>query len=78
LKKPAIRTFTVSGRGLLHLGIENMRREGFEMSIGKPTVMKKDEDGKRQPIEYLVVDVLVNMGGVMEIVGNRKATGPHG
>jgi GTP-binding protein len=68
--------FKVSGRGLLHLGIliENMRREGYELSIGKPTViLKKDENGLREPIEYLVVDVPEkNMGGVMELVGNRR------
>jgi GTP-binding protein len=69
--------FKVCGRGLLHLGIliENMRREGYEMSIGKPTViMKKDEDGTLlEPIEYLVVDVPEkNLGSVMELVGNRK------
>ncbi len=69
--------FKVSGRGLLHLGIliENMRREGYELSIGKPTViMHKTEDGKLlEPIEYLVVDVPEkNLGGVMELVGNRK------
>jgi GTP-binding protein len=70
--------FKVSGRGLLHLGIliENMRREGYELSISKPhVIMKKDKDtGETQePIEYLVVDVAEkNMGGVMELVGNRK------
>ena len=69
--------FKVSGRGLLHLGIliENMRREGYELSIGKPQVIQhKGEDGTiLEPIEYLVVDVPEkNMGGVMEIVGNRK------
>jgi len=67
----------VSGRGLLHLGIliENMRREGYELSISKPQViMRKGEDGQLlEPIEYLVVDVPEkNMGGVMELVGNRK------
>ena len=67
----------VSGRGLMHLGIliENMRREGYELSVGKPTVIiKKADDGtKLEPIEYLVVDVPEkNMGGVMELVGNRK------
>src|SRR5687768_2741884 len=70
-------SFKVSGRGLLHLGIliENMRREGFELSISKPhVIMKKDQDGNLlEPIEYLVVDVPEkNMGGVMELVGNRK------
>src|SRR6476620_5421272 len=69
--------FKVSGRGLLHLGIliENMRREGFALSISKPhVIMKSTEDGQLlEPIEYLVVDVPEkNMGGVMELVGNRK------
>jgi GTP-binding protein len=67
----------VSGRGLLHLGIliENMRREGYELSISKPhVIMHRDENGALlEPIEYLVVDVPEkNMGGVMELVGNRK------
>jgi GTP-binding protein len=70
--------FKVSGRGLLHLGIliENMRREGYELSISKPhVIMKKDKETGEvlEPIEYLVVDVPeANMGGVMELVGNRK------
>src|SRR4051795_6542857 len=61
--------FKVSGRGLLHLGIliENMRREGYELSISKPhVIMRKDpETGDLlEPIEYLVVDVAEkNMGG---------------
>jgi GTP-binding protein len=68
----------VSGRGLLHLGIliENMRREGYELSISKPhVIMHKDKEtgAVLEPIEYLVVDVPEkNMGGVMELVGNRK------
>jgi GTP-binding protein len=70
--------FKVAGRGLLHLGIliENMRREGYELAIGKPhVIMRRDaESGDLlEPIEYLVVDVPEkNMGGVMELVGNRK------
>jgi GTP-binding protein len=70
--------FKVSGRGLLHLGIliENMRREGYELSISKPhVIMRRDKEtgGLLEPIEYLVVDVPEkNMGGVMELVGNRK------
>jgi GTP-binding protein len=69
--------FKVSGRGLMHLGIliENMRREGYELSVGKPTViLRRGDDGTLlEPIEYLVVDVPEkNMGGVMELVGNRK------
>lgn len=67
----------VSGRGLLHLGIliENMRREGYELSISKPHVVtRKDADGNLlEPIEYLVVDVPEkSLGGVMELVGNRR------
>src|SRR3982751_4594414 len=71
-------SFKVSGRGLLHLGIliENMRREGYELSISKPhVIMKRDKSSGDllEPIEYLVVDVPEkNMGGVMELVGNRK------
>jgi GTP-binding protein len=62
---------------LLHLGIliESMRREGFELSISKPhVVMQTADDGtKLEPIEYLVIDVPeVNMGGVMQLVGNRR------
>ena len=67
----------MSGRGLLHLGIliENMRREGYELSISKPHVItRKDEAGNvMEPIEYLVIDVPEkNLGGVMELVGNRR------
>jgi GTP-binding protein len=68
----------VSGRGLLHLGIliENMRREGYELSISKPhVIMHRDKETGQlmEPIEYLVVDVAEkNMGGVMELVGNRR------
>ncbi len=69
--------FRVSGRGLLHLGIliENMRREGYELSISKPHVInKRAEDGSvHEPIEYLVVDVPEpNLGAVMGLVGNRR------
>src|SRR5436190_1826305 len=68
--------FHVAGRGLLHLGIllENMRREGFELSVGKPRVLTRQEDGKTlEPIEYLVVDVPTSaVGPVMELVGNRR------
>src|SRR6185436_18323612 len=52
--------FHVSGRGLLHLSIliENMRREGYELSIGKPRVIHREVDGKvQEPIEYLVIEV---------------------
>jgi GTP-binding protein len=69
--------FHVSGRGLLHLGIllENMRREGYELSVGKPRVLTKEVDGKTlEPIEYLVIDVPpASVGAVMELVGHRRA-----
>ncbi len=69
--------FKVSGRGLLHLGIliENMRREGYELSISKPNVItRKGEDGTlEEPIEYLVVDVPESsQGSVMGLIGNRR------
>jgi GTP-binding protein len=69
--------FHVSGRGLLHLSIllENMRREGFELAVGKPRVITKEVNGQlREPIEYLVVEVpAASVGAVMELVGNRRA-----
>jgi GTP-binding protein len=69
--------FHVAGRGLLHLGIllENMRREGYELSVGKPRVITKEVDGQvLEPIEYLVVEVPPSsVGAVMELVGNRRA-----
>ncbi len=68
--------FHVSGRGLLHLGIllENMRREGFELSVGKPRVINKEVNGQTmEPIEYLTIDVPPSaLGAVMELVGNRR------
>jgi GTP-binding protein len=61
----------------LHLSIliENMRREGFELSVGKPRVITKEENGKTlEPIEYLVIEVpSKHVGAVMELVGNRRA-----
>src|SRR5438270_8550 len=69
--------FHVSGRGLLHLGIllENMRREGYELSVGKPRVITRQQNGQTlEPIEYLVIDVPpTSVGAVMELVGNRRA-----
>jgi GTP-binding protein len=69
--------FHVSGRGLLHLSIliENMRREGYELAVGKPRVITKESAGKvLEPIEYLVVEVPpASLGAVMELVGNRRA-----
>jgi len=68
--------FRVSGRGELHLTIllENMRREGFEIAVGKPRVVYREIDGKRsEPYENLTVDIDdVNQGAVMEELGRRK------
>ncbi|AMV39264.1 translational GTPase TypA [Planctomyces sp. SH-PL62] len=68
--------FKVSGRGLLHLSvlIETMRREGFELSVGKPEVIIKKIDGvDHEPYEFLVVDVPHgHIGPVMELVGSRR------
>ena len=69
--------FVVSGRGELHLSIliETMRREGFELSVGRPQVILKEIDGKTcEPFEDLTVDVeSVHQGYVMEKLGERKA-----
>ena len=68
--------FDVSGRGELHLGIllENMRREGFELAVGRPRVVKKTINGVEcEPYEMLSVDVEEqHQGGVMESLGMRK------
>jgi len=69
--------FRVSGRGELHLGIliENMRREGFELSVSRPQVIIREIDGiECEPYEQLTVDVEENyQGQVMEALGKRKA-----
>ncbi|HHM12310.1 MAG TPA: GTPase [Planctomycetaceae bacterium] len=66
----------VSGRGVLHLSIliETMRREGFELSIGKPKVILKRQNGVLcEPFETLLVEVPHDkVGPVMELVGNRR------
>lgn len=68
--------FAVAGRGVLHLSvlIETMRREGFELSVGKPQVLTKEVDGvKMEPYEHLVVHVPTDyFGSVMEAIGNRR------
>jgi len=70
-------TFKVSGRGELHLSIliENMRREGFEMSVSKPEVIYREIDGQRcEPMEYLSIDVPEEyQGTVIEKLGTRRA-----
>ncbi|MBI5910695.1 MAG: translational GTPase TypA, partial [Betaproteobacteria bacterium] len=69
-------TFIVSGRGELHLTIllENMRREGYEMGVGRPRVVMTEIDGvKQEPYELLTVDVEDgHQGAVMEELGRRK------
>jgi len=75
---PSQEQFRVSGRGLMHLGIliENMRREGFEICVGKPEVILRDIDGVRcEPIEQLVVDCPEScQSSVMSLLGDRRAT----
>ena len=69
-------SFKVSGRGVLHLAvlIENMRREGYELTISRPRVIVKTVDGVRhEPVETLVVDTPdATTGPVIENVGKRQ------
>ncbi|MFN3525371.1 MAG: translational GTPase TypA, partial [Paracoccus sp. (in: a-proteobacteria)] len=74
---PGGEAFVVSGRGELQMGvlIENMRREGFELSISRPRVIYKEEDGKRlEPIEEVIIDVDDEYTGVVieKLTGERK------
>ena len=68
--------FHVSGRGILHLSvlIENVRREGYELAVGKPKVIYRALAGKKtEPIELCVVDVPnEHVGPVMELLGGRR------
>ncbi|MQY50342.1 translational GTPase TypA [Rhodocyclus tenuis] len=69
-------SFIVSGRGELHLTIllESMRREGYELAVGRPRVIYKEVNGERlEPWELLTLDVEeVHQGGVMEALGYRR------
>ncbi len=69
--------FIVSGRGLMHLGIllENMRREDFEVCVGKPQVIVRMIDGIRQePIERLVIECPADcQNAVMSLIGTRRS-----
>ena len=69
--------FRVSGRGELHLTIllENMRREGYELAVGRPEVITRSIDGVLcEPFEALTVDVEnAHQGAVMENLGSRRA-----
>jgi GTP-binding protein len=73
--------FAVAGRGVLHLSvlIETMRREGYELSVGKPRVITRLVDGVRQePFESLNVEVPIeHVGRVMEAVGQRRGKLEH-
>jgi len=68
--------FHVSGRGLLHLSvlIENMRREGYELAVGKPKVIYHEQNGRRtEPVELCVIEVPPKyVGAVMELMGGRR------
>ncbi len=69
--------FQVSGRGLMHLGIllENMRREGYEVCVGKPNVILKIiEERRHEPIELLAVDCPLDcQNSVMSLLGDRRS-----
>ncbi len=70
-------SFRVLGRGELQLAIliETMRREGYELMVGKPEIVVRTENGRRlEPVELLVVDCPENfVGVVMETLGSRRA-----
>jgi GTP-binding protein len=74
-------SFMVQGRGTLHLGIlvENMRREGYEFSIGAPEVIVREKDGVRtEPFEEAVCDVPAEHAGkVIELLGGRSGVMTH-
>jgi len=69
-------TFRVSGRGELQLAIliEMMRREGYELEAGKPTIITREEAGQvREPMEHLVIDIPEEyIGAVTQKIGPRR------
>ncbi|GAB1363484.1 translational GTPase TypA [Rhodobacter sp.] len=74
---PGGEAFEVSGRGELQMGVlvENMRREGFELSLSRPRVIMRDEDGQRmEPVEEVIVDVDDEFSGTVidKLTGERK------
>ncbi|TQS72999.1 translational GTPase TypA [Rhodobacteraceae bacterium] len=74
---PGGEAFVVSGRGELQMGvlIENMRREGFELSVSRPKVIFREENGQRmEPIEEVIIDVDEEFSGVVieKLTGYRK------
>jgi len=79
-------TFEVGGRGELQLGVlvETMRREGFELSVGRPRVLFQYKDGKKlEPIEEVVIDVDDHYTGIVidklsQRKGEMKEMNPSG
>ncbi|OGT43865.1 MAG: GTP-binding protein TypA [Gammaproteobacteria bacterium RIFCSPHIGHO2_12_FULL_40_19] len=73
--------YIVSGRGELHLSIliENMRREGFELSVSRPKVIQKEIDGvMSEPYEQLIIDVVeTDQGTIMQYLADRQADLKH-
>jgi GTP-binding protein len=74
---PGGEAFEVSGRGELQMGvlIENMRREGFELSISRPRVIMREENGERlEPVEEVIIDVDDEYTGAVidKLTGERK------
>jgi GTP-binding protein len=71
-------TLRVSGRGELQLAIliEMMRREGYEMEVGKPTIITREERGRTlEPMEHLVIDIPEeHIGAVTQKIGPRRGT----
>ncbi len=69
--------YRISGRGELHIAIllENMRREGFEMAVSRPSVIVREENGRKlEPYEHVTVDVPAeHQGAVIEKLGRRGA-----
>jgi GTP-binding protein len=69
-------SFRVLGRGELQLAIliETMRREGFELMVGKPEIVVRNENGKKlEPVERLVVDIPESfIGIILETLGSRR------
>lgn len=78
---PSGDAYEVKGRGVMHLGVlvENMRREGYEFSVGKPHVILKDVDGVRcEPYERATIEVPMDHAGkVIEYLGRRRGEMTH-
>jgi GTP-binding protein len=78
---PGGEAFEVAGRGELQMGvlIETMRREGFELSISRPRVLMREEDGQRlEPIEEVTIDVdEAFAGAVVEKLACARASWPR-